>query len=348
MTLLADGLITTTRSLKHWIWDTHARIVLGAAISLGLGWLTIRGLDWGLVVDQFQEFPIGWALASLALMVLANFVKAYRWQRLFVRHKMPLMQLFLVQNVGIGLNNLVPVRVVSEGVQYAMLTIRYGVKGGVAIAALAAERILDLIVTATILMAGLTLIPGKGDFLPYVVGAFVVAILSLLALPTLVWLSKRSYLGRFAVVITIATFLLDLSKSKGALASSILLTLLYWLLVGLSAWVLAYGMDLGISPFIATLTILGTVYFTTSLPALPAAVGTFEFAIVYVLRVFDVSQDMAFSYGVVIHAILFLPPIVVVMAALSNLGLGTLRKHPAGQSQELDPLPVGYQKGLTR
>ena len=112
-----------------------------------LGWLTINGLDWDLVADQFRHLPIAWALVSLSLMVTANVVKAYRWQRLFVGHPMPLRHLFLVQNVGIGINNLVPFRVVSEGIQYALLTLRYGVKSGVAIAALTTERILDLIVT---------------------------------------------------------------------------------------------------------------------------------------------------------------------------------------------------------
>ncbi len=96
--------------------------------------------------------------------------------------------------------------------------------------------------------------------------------------------------------------------------------------MGLCAWILAFGMDLGISPFIATLAILGTIYLATSLPTLPASIGTFEFGMVYVLKFFDVEQAQAFSYAVVIHAILFLPPIVVALLVLPSFRLSSFRQ----------------------
>ena len=312
---------TSARLAKRWLWDTHARIAVGITISLLLGWLSVRGVEWGLVVDQFQSFPIGWAVASLAVLIMSSFVRAYRWQALFVQGKVSLIRLFLVQNTGIGLNSLMPVRVLSEGAQFALLTLRYRVSGGVALATLGVERILDMVVTAALLMAGLTLLPNKGDFLPYVVGAFVVAVASVLAVPFVIWISRNPLLSRVPILVATATFLQELTRDKAALTNAFLLTLAHWLMVGLCAWVLAHGMGLGVSPFVATLAILGTLYFATALPALPAAVGTFEFAIVYVLRFFDVPQALAFSYGIVIHAVLFLPPIVVALAVFFSIGL---------------------------
>ena len=310
------------------------------AISLLLGWLSVRGIQWGLVADQFQSFPVGWALASLALLVLSSVLRAYRWQVLFLRDRPGVGRLFLIQNTGIGLNNLVPVRVVSEGFQFAMLTLRYKVDSGVAFGTLGVERILDMLVTAAILMAGLTLLPSKGDFVPYVVGAFVVALASVLAVPFVIWLGRRPLLSWIPLLKPTSDYLKELSGAKGSLGYSFLLTLAYWLAVGLCAWVLAHGMDLGISPFGATLAILGTLYFTTALPGLPAAAGTFEFAVVYVLKVFDVSQALAFSYAVVIHAVLFLPPIVVAIAAFSLIGFERFRNRaPIG------PAPAGHPRG---
>ena len=116
--------------LKRWFRDTRARFLLGGAISLLLGWLSVRGIDWDLVVAQFQEFPVAWAVLSMIVVVVANILRACRWQALFVSQRLPLMRLFVVQNAGIGLNNLVPIRVVSEGVQFALLTLRYRVKPG--------------------------------------------------------------------------------------------------------------------------------------------------------------------------------------------------------------------------
>ena len=347
--VIASPLISTAIVMKRWLWDTPARLLIGVTISLILGWLSVRGMEWGLVVDQFRDFPAGWAIASLAIIVLASFVRAYRWQLLFLRQRVSLMRLFAVQNAGIGLNNLVPVRVVSEGVLFALLTLRYGVKGGVALGAIAAEKILDMVVTAALLMAGLTLLSNKGDFLPYVVGAFVVAMASVLAVPFLIWLGKKPSLKRIPFLVSTVDFLSDLVRAKGTLTYAFLLTLGYWLLVGICAWVLAFGMGLGITAFAATLAILGTLYFTTALPSLPAAAGTFEFATVYVLKFFGVSQALAFSYAVVIHAVLFLPPVLVAIVVFSSIGLRPAKQLGAAAPMEkVEAVSMNHREGQPR
>ena len=304
-------------------------MALGIAFSSALGWMAIRGIDWGQVAAEFQDFPILFALFALLLFVGASILRAYRWQTLFLQDKVSLRRLFLVQNVGLGLNNIVPIRLLSEVVQFALLRWRYRVNGGTALATLGLERVLDLVVTATLLMAGLALLPSKGDFLPYVVGIFVLAVASVAMVPVFVWISKKSFLNRINTLTAAAGSLSDLARARGTLAYTLLLTLVYWLTIGICGWILAAGMDLGISPFVATLAILGTLFFATSLPALPAAVGTFEFAMVYVLGLFNVEQELAFSYAVVIHAILFLPPIIIAVASFPALGLHPLRNIAA-------------------
>ena len=340
---------TSGRFLRRWLWDSPGRLFVGVAISVVLDWLAVRGIEWGLVVDQFQDFPAGWAVAALAIILLASVLRAYRWQVLFVRQKLPLTRLFLIQNAGIGLNNAAPVRVVSEGAQFALRTLRYRVKGGVALGTLGMERILDLVVTAALLMAGLALLPGRGEFLPYVVGAFVVAVASVLAIPLVIRISSRPFLNRIPLLVSASAYLSDLTSSWGTLSYAFFLSLVYWLMVGLCAWVLAFGMGVGITPFVATLAILGTLFFATSLPALPAAAGTFEFAIVYVLKAFGVSQALAFSYAVVIHAVLFLPPIVIAILVFSSIGLKPLtNRGGARPAEEITVASIHDQKRRTK
>ena len=331
--------------LKRWIRDTHARLLVGVAISLVLGWLSVRGMEWGLVVDQFQDFPMVWAIASLTIIIVAAIFRAYRWQVLFVRQKIPLMSLFMVQNAGLGLNSLMPIRVVAEGAQFALLTVRYRVKGGTALGTLGVERILDLVVTASLLMAGLTLLPSKGDFIPYVAGAFVVAVAAVLAVPFLIWLSRKPVLNRISLLVSTTAYLRDLTKKKVTLSYALLMTLVHWLLVGICAWVLAFGMGVEVTLFEATLVILGTLFFATALPALPAAAGTFEFGVVYVLKAFGVPQALAFSYGVVIHAVLFLPPIIIAIVVFSSIGLRPVKQGgPVRPVEEDVTLSVEDQK----
>lgn len=332
--------ISTSRLPIKWLRNTRVQLVLGFAISGGLGWLAVRGIDWGLVLEQFQTFPIIWAFISLLTVVVANVLRAYRWRVLFVGEPVSLLRLFMVQNTGIGLNNVVPIRVVSEAVQFALLTLRYKVNNGVALGTMGIERVLDTVITASLLMAGLILIPDIAQARPYVIGAFVFAILFALAIPVFVKLAGMGFFSRISLLSATVEYLSQLKQTKSALVQSFLLTLAHWLLLGLAVWILAFGMDLGISPVVATLTILGTLYFTTSVPSLPAGLGTFEFAVVYVLKLFDVDQAAAFSFAVVIHAVVFLPPIVVAVALLSSLGMNPFKRTVKGAEIPTSPVPA--------
>ena len=179
------------RSAGRWARQGPGAIVLGLAFSLGLGWLAIRGIEWGEVAGQFRDLPVTFVFFALILFIGASVLRAYRWQALFLQDKVSLWRLFLVQNVGVGLSNLVPIRLLSEVAQFTLLKWRYSVKGGTALATLGLEQVLDLVVTATLLMAALTLLPNRGDFLPYVVGVSVVAIAAVVMVRVFVWASAK-------------------------------------------------------------------------------------------------------------------------------------------------------------
>jgi uncharacterized membrane protein YbhN (UPF0104 family) len=99
-------------------------------------------------------------------------------------------------------------------------------------------------------------------------------------------------------------------------------------MIGAAAWVTADGIGLPISPVIATLVIIGTISFSTVVPAAPSAIGTFEWAVVSMLGFFDVDRSAAFGYAVLIHAVFFLPPTIIAAVFLPREGisLGDRRK----------------------
>ena len=335
--MLVDSVIRIGVQVKRLVWETPARVALGVGVSVGLGWLSVKGMDWGLAADQFGTFPAVWAFISLLIFICASLIRAYRWHVLFPEREVSFQRLLLVQNAGIGLNNLAPVRWVSEGAQLGLLTLRYKVNGGVALATLAMERVLDMVITSSILMAGLVLLPGAWQFALYVIGAFVFAMGVVLVIPLAVWLGRAKAVDKVPLLRTTANAVEALVRSKRTLLLSSLLTAGHWVVLGLSAWALAYGMGLGISMFVATVAILGTLYFSTALPGLPAAAGTFEFAVVYVLRAFDVPQEQAFSYAIVLHAVVFLPPIVVAVPFFSKIWLSPVRGREADGGAQPTP-----------
>ncbi len=311
-------------------WSIPGRTILGVLCGAGLGWLAIRGAEWATLVEQFKDFPVFFAFLALLVFLLITLLRAYRWQVLFVAERPSLFRLFLVQNTGIGINNLTPVRVLSEAVQFAMLTLKHRVRPSVALATLGMERVLDMIASAVLLVVGLALIPTGGHFLPYAIAMAVMALISVLLVKALAASVRSRLLRRVRGLSSFAISIARLERSRGTLAYSLMVTLIYWLGIGVTGWVLAYVMGLGISPLVATLAILVALYVTTTLPGLPAAVGTFEFAVVYFLGLFGVQRELALSFALTVHAILFLPPVVIAMIVVSTSGLRPTA-HKAGQ-----------------
>ena len=61
-----------------------------------------------------------------------------------------------------------------------------------------------------------------------------------------------------------------------------------------------------------------------SVPSAPGAAGTFEFAIIYTLGFFDVPRADAVPFALMMHAVIFLPPMLIVLLVLSGDGLALM------------------------
>ena len=304
---------------------TVVRVLLGLTISVALGWLVARGLDWSAVGETMAEFSPLLILVSLAVFMLASFIRALRWKLLFVDEPVSIARLFVVQNEGVGLNNLMPVRVAGEAAQLAVLTIRDGLRPATTLATLGMERVLDAVVSTAILGIAFFLVPEMNSFAPYVWAAFGISLVALAAVKFISWGSEGlPLIRRIRFLAAFAEAVRDLERERARLALSLLLSLIYWLLIGLTAWIAAQSVGLSITPTTATLVILGTIFFATAVPAAPAAIGLFEFAVVYTLHFFGVEREAGFGFAVVIHAVLFLPPTLIAVLFLPHEGVGSM------------------------
>ena len=337
MSLFKSTIMASVRLL----WSPRSRLLLGLSISPLVAYFIVRDLDWGALTSQLHDFPVRYALASLLIFSLAMALRAYRWQVLFLEEKVPLHRLLLVQNAGIGINSLSPFRIISEAVQFILLTFRYPVKREVVAATLGVQRVLDFVIGALLLGVGLMLLPGLQGFALYVLGAGILAVISLMAVPAVIWIGARPGLNRLTLLASTSGTLRTLVRARLKLTVSFLLTLAYWLTLGMSAWVLAYGMGIEISLLLATLLVIGTLTFVAMVPSLPASVGTFEFAVYYLLTAFGIGPVEALGYALVIHAILFLPPILIALLVLVIWPLKRKSVDADGTAPIIAPSSVG-------
>ena len=148
-----------------------SQIAFRLAASGGLGWLALRALDWDLVRDELEGVSVSLIVLVVAVFMFASYLRAYRWQPLFITEKISTPRLFVIQNEGIGLNNGAPVRAASEPTQLAVLTLRDRVDGVRALATLGMERVIDVIASTMILVVAFFLVRERENFTLYVWGA---------------------------------------------------------------------------------------------------------------------------------------------------------------------------------
>jgi uncharacterized protein (TIRG00374 family) len=99
------------------------------------------------------------------------------------------------------------------------------------------------------------------------------------------------------------------------LAATLLLTLLIWLVALLTNYFCLKALDLDL-PFSASLLVLLILQVGISAPSLPGKVGVFEYACQLALSFYALAPETGLSYGILLHAVVYLPMIVFGVPAI--------------------------------
>lgn len=313
--------------LNRWpdkLRTKRMQVFAGAAFSIVLAWAAINGLDWERVREAFKEFPYQIILISIVPFFIGMALRSARWHILLAGHKIKPIQTFLAQNMGIGLNNVLPIRMVSEPIQLIVMTKHYGVPGATALATLVAGNVLDIFATALLMALGVAVAPELRSLNVQIAGAFILSIVSVLVFIVLAkgltWIPIANRIHFFQ---QLATSLVLLKKQPRRIVLSLLFTLSHWFLVGTSGWIIAESLGLDLNVWVITSLLVGTTFFVSAMPSLPGGIGTFEVAIISSLRILGVDHTTAFTYGIVMHVLVFLPSTLIAIGMLMRFGSRT-------------------------
>ncbi|MCK4336295.1 MAG: flippase-like domain-containing protein, partial [Candidatus Aminicenantes bacterium] len=72
-------------------------------------------------------------------------------------------------------------------------------------------------------------------------------------------------------------------------------------------------------------------------PSSPGKVGVFEVAVIYSLSLFAVPRSQALSYGLVLHAVAFLPKILLGLIYLAKMDISLKKKYSIKKDNEIKP-----------
>jgi uncharacterized membrane protein YbhN (UPF0104 family) len=306
-------------SRNRWL-----HLAVGALASMALVWVAARTLAWREVFTAFGDISLPLLLLSMVPVGVALVLRAGRWHVVMPGVGARFHQTFLTQNAGIGLNNVLPIRMMSEPVQLALITRRYGVPFPTALAGLVAGNALDVFATGILMGLGVLLVPGMRAMrlsipLAGAVGMLVVTILVLLAVSR--GLDAVPGVGRvpFFVRLTEATRMLR--HRPRLLGTSFVATLAFWLCMGVAGWLAARPLGVSISPITLAIVMAASTFFVSAVPSLPGGIGTFHFAAMSMLQPLGVDPAPAFTLAVVFHLQIVLPPLLIAAGVFARMGM---------------------------
>jgi uncharacterized protein (TIRG00374 family) len=296
---------------------------IAIAVTLAFTYLAVRNAHLGDVWDALRESQKVWLLPASGVLAAAIAARGIRWWSLFDPvSRPPLREVLRALMVGYFFNNVLPLRA-GEALRVVTLARRTGVSIAETTATAVVERAYDVLALLVLLVVMSPWLPEvswlqAAAFALVGVGAVVLAMAFLLARWGTRVLRIVLYPLSWIPYLTAERFergLRNLVQGFAGLHSiriavvGFFWTMLSWLLVSLSFWLVLLGFDFGLSPVAAVLVVIA-INLSLVLPSSPGAVGVFEWATIVALDAYGVPDSDALSYALVVHALNLVPFIV--------------------------------------
>ncbi|MGH2955812.1 MAG: lysylphosphatidylglycerol synthase transmembrane domain-containing protein [Solirubrobacterales bacterium] len=300
-------------------------IAIGIAISIACAFIALEKISLDQVWQSLSGAHYFWVIPSTLVGLLPVLVlRAYRWRILFDDPEtVPVRESFAAINIGLMFGNLLPSRA-GEIPRVFALRRTTGLSAFEIGSTVVVERLLDTFVLAIFGAALWPLFPEETwiRVLGIVCVGVIVGFLALLAAAAIFRERLTALvlggLRRLPRVSDERALSVQRSLAAGSaillrprrLLEALGLTVLVWAMGVLAIWLLfpAFGLEIsGSAPWL----ILVANAFAITLPSGPAGIGVFEASIQAALIAYGISASSALSYAVVLHAINFVPIMLI-------------------------------------
>jgi hypothetical protein len=315
--------------------------LLGLGLSAALLWWAARGLRLGDVMVHIRAAPTAPVVLSVLVATLVFAVRTARWRILLgpaTDGPVRFLPAWHSTAIGYMANNLLPLRA-GEVLRAWVISRLLPVRWASAFAAVAVERVFDVLTVVALLVAALWVgslpVEARVAGLPPEALGGRVALLALAGLLAAAMVLARpaalaGLIRRLVPFRSLAERLVGLLdgvrmglgalRSPARLAEVILWSLAVWSVNAVSFALLfpAFGIRWNLA---AALVLQAVIVFGIAMPSSPGFVGVFEAAIVLTLGLYGVPQDRALAYALTYHVTTFLPITLLGMYSLARTHL---------------------------
>jgi glycosyltransferase 2 family protein len=324
---LGDG---TSQLGRRAVGSRALLIVVGVGVSALFTYIAVRHAHPRQTGHALAETQYLWLVPSLALLAVALFIRAVRWQSLFAREQRPPLGPIVTSTfIGYVANAVLPARA-GEAARTVALNKTAKTPIAQVVGTVIVERAEDVLSLVFLLFVMLPWLPDVS----WIRGAGYLAVALVLVLAIcagilLVWgegaarlllrpLARLPVLPRESLERAPEQFtrgLVGLVSPRIAIVS-FAWTMLSWLLLGAAFWLVLKASGIDLSPLAGQLVVIG-IGLAMILPSSPAALGVFEGATVVVLAAYGVNESEALSYALLLHALNILPLLIVAVGVLA-------------------------------
>lgn len=294
-------------------WRSVLMLIFGIGVSVGFLYLGFSHVDFSGFQKELKSFSKVLFVAGLFLAVTHSFLMARKWQVfLSAFEKVSFFESFWSLRLSYFFNATLPVRL-GEPIRIWIIRRNYEVATGKLIGATGADRVLDLVSLILLVSCALVAETFGGDFISWpslLIGA--VAILF-----GIILLSKLPTTSNSKIIHAVLQFIseirlgIQMVVSKKIAMRAVSLSLAGWGLHFLMISIVASGVGLDLA-WPEVIFVVAAVSLAVSIPSTPSNLGTFEFAVIFVLNHqlgYDLTKSA--SLAVLYHFIQILPTLLI-------------------------------------
>ena len=304
------------------------RIGVGLLIGIFCFYLAVRRIDFHEMVQAFKTANYWYIIPTVAVIFLSHYLRALRWRYLLEPlRRFDVNSLFSSLIIGYAANTFMPAHL-GEFLRAYVLSRKKRISMSPVFATIVVERIIDVFSLLILMLLALFLYP----FPDWVIqSAYIMLCGTVVLLVFLVFLKKASGPTMKCVGLILQPFPDTIrQKTMGTLESFVegllpmkrwqdyvtlgSLSLILWFCYGLVFYLCLYSFGF-VRPYnldwTAALILLVVTTIAIVVPSSPGYVGTYHYLCQLALAMFGIASGSALSFATVVHAINFLPVLIL-------------------------------------
>jgi uncharacterized protein (TIRG00374 family) len=299
------------------------RLLAGVLLGAFFLFLSLRQVDFGVIAENLRRAEYGYFIPFTAVILATLWFRALRWGYLLRPiQAVPARRLLSPLCIGLMGNFIFPARA-GEFIRAYLLGRREGISKSAAFATVVVERLFDgLAIISFLGLAPFFLGETDGAAIAKFkwIGIAVLLIYLALLVSLFVLSHHREVVSRYLIdspparrwkivrrffeIVQKFTEGLAVLKSTGDIVVSLALSFLIWGLAGTANYLMMLSVDLTL-PLYAAFFLVVLQSFGVMVPS-PGFVGSYQYAHIVALGVYGVSESVAFSLAILLHAGFFI------------------------------------------